>query len=708
MSLNSIMSIAKSGLAASQSGISVVSKNAANINTDGYVRLEQQQTATSYGGANGGVNVTAIKRATNEYLESLYFTSKGNESAANLKSDYLDQLQSIFGDPSDDNSVFSTISNALASFESAATNPTSSLIKGQIITNLQNAISQISSAANQVEKTAGQVENDISSTVGDINEILQNIVTANAAVTRGTVAGDATGAQEVLSGYITQLSNLIDVKVDYSSEGVATVYTNNGTFLAGNSASKLSYSSLNGESDNSINIQFTDGANQLNIETSIKNGNLRGLLDLRDNDIAKMSESVNQLAGKFSDAVNSIYNLNASVPPMNSMTGSDTGLIGSDSLGFTGKTSIGFADSTGTLVKNLEVDFDNSTITVNGGGSVSFGSDINGFVSALNTALGGDGSASFSEGRLSISASNSNNGIVFDEPANGGSVRGDKAFAHFFGLNNLISSTKPTSYSTGIKASDSSGFVAGDSFRLNLSNADGKVLTEKTITIPSGSFNDILNVMNDPVSGFGLYGTFSLSDSGDMIFTQKNGGDDYNVTMIDDTENRADTTVTFGELFGLSDKARNSRASNISVNNVIASNPSNLALATVDLTADNVGKVVIGKSDSSGAQALYDASSKAMNFYDNPLSSTKVRMSLSDYMSSVAGDIATRSANAEIAAESAASFKNDAQSRLSNSVGVSLDEELVKLTQFQQAYSASARMLTAADDMYQTLLDSIR
>jgi flagellar hook-associated protein 1 FlgK len=46
----------------------------------------------------------------------------------------------------------------------------------------------------------------------------------------------------------------------------------------------------------------------------------------------------------------------------------------------------------------------------------------------------------------------------------------------------------------------------------------------------------------------------------------------------------------------------------------------------------------------------------------------------------------------------------EAQSRMADNSGVSLDEELTNLTTYQQAYSAGARMLTVVDQLYQTLL----
>ena len=39
--------------------------------------------------------------------------------------------------------------------------------------------------------------------------------------------------------------------------------------------------------------------------------------------------------------------------------------------------------------------------------------------------------------------------------------------------------------------------------------------------------------------------------------------------------------------------------------------------------------------------------------------------------------------------------------------GVNLDEELVKMTQYQQAYSAASRMIQAAQELYDTLLSMV-
>jgi flagellar hook-associated protein 1 FlgK len=79
-------------------------------------------------------------------------------------------------------------------------------------------------------------------------------------------------------------------------------------------------------------------------------------------------------------------------------------------------------------------------------------------------------------------------------------------------------------------------------------------------------------------------------------------------------------------------------------------------------------------------------------------------MSVRRYMSDVAGDVGGRASQADSKAKSAQALLDTATSARSAQEGVNLDEELVKLTTYQQAYNASARLIQAAKDMYDTLI----
>ena len=70
--------------------------------------------------------------------------------------------------------------------------------------------------------------------------------------------------------------------------------------------------------------------------------------------------------------------------------------------------------------------------------------------------------------------------------------------------------------------------------------------------------------------------------------------------------------------------------------------------------------------------------------------------------------IGAAASNASTSATNATAAATEAQSRRSGVEGVNLDQELISLTTYQQAYNASARLLTAAKDMYDTLLAIVR
>ena len=81
--------------------------------------------------------------------------------------------------------------------------------------------------------------------------------------------------------------------------------------------------------------------------------------------------------------------------------------------------------------------------------------------------------------------------------------------------------------------------------------------------------------------------------------------------------------------------------------------------------------------------------------------------SVSAYASAVSGQIGQAASAAQTNQTSAQAVATEASSRLSTADGVNLDSELINLTTYQQAYSASARLVTAANAMYQTLLDMV-
>jgi len=64
-------------------------------------------------------------------------------------------------------------------------------------------------------------------------------------------------------------------------------------------------------------------------------------------------------------------------------------------------------------------------------------------------------------------------------------------------------------------------------------------------------------------------------------------------------------------------------------------------------------------------------------------------------------------ASADNSKNASAAVKTEADTRRASVEGVNIDEELVALTTYQQAYNANARMIQAAKDLFDVLANLI-
>jgi len=84
------------------------------------------------------------------------------------------------------------------------------------------------------------------------------------------------------------------------------------------------------------------------------------------------------------------------------------------------------------------------------------------------------------------------------------------------------------------------------------------------------------------------------------------------------------------------------------------------------------------------------------------------RSTISDVYETAVTAVGSAMAAARVESGAAQTLYDQAQARVSNTSGVNLDEEAANLMRFQQAYSASARVITAANEIFQTILQAAR
>ncbi|MDE2350818.1 MAG: flagellar hook-associated protein FlgK [Alphaproteobacteria bacterium] len=709
MSLNGILASSLSALQTSQQALSTVSSNVANINTAGYARRVVNLEAQVSGSQLSGVSVADIQRVTDQFLTQETLSAQASSSQASAVNDAYTQLNGLLGQPGDSSSLTTQLDNVFTALSSAALAPTSGTSQQGALTAFQNMASTISNLSSTIGGLQNQADQQIVTAVPTVNSLVKQIYTMNSQIQTATAAGnDSTGLLDQRDQAVQQLSQLISVRTATGANGQMIVSTQDGVQLVGDTYAQLSYAggsstgtypSIQLSNINPATGQAVGSATTL--DPHLGSGQIAGLISMRDGALAQFQQELGNFAQETANAFNAQHNANAAYPPPTSLTGRDTGLASTDSLGFTGKTTIAVTDSSGKLVSRIDVNFGAGTLSVDGGAATSIGTTVGSFVTALNSALGSNGSASFANGQLSISATGTN-GIVTQDDATTPASRGGAGFSQFFGLNNLFTSAVPTITATGLSSSDAGNFAAGGTMSFALKDASGNVVKTASVALTgSETIGGVISALN---TAFGGAETFSLGSDGSLGMTPSAAYANDSFAVTADSTVRGTTGLSFTQLFGLGPAATAAIASGFSVNSAISSAPQRLAFGQPSITGATVaGDQIVSSGDASGLQALQNLSSTKQTF---AAAGGMVAQSstLSSYAANFYQDVATRGAAAKSAATAQSDRLTAAQQAQSSVSGVNLDEELTNMMTYQQAYSAGARMLQVVQTLYNALL----
>ncbi|MDB5475430.1 MAG: flaN [Phenylobacterium sp.] len=700
MSLSVALQTATSGLMAAQTGLRAVSDNISNVNTPGYVRKTVDQQQLTVNGMGMGVQVTGVRRVTDQYLQLASLTAGSDSGRWGAFSQYLDNAQSLFGDPASNTFFFNRLDTSYAAFSAAANDPSNNLLRSQAIATVQDFVNESSRVNTQLSELGRTVDTRLLSDVDQSNSLLSQISRLNSDISRAKlVNADSSGAENIQSQLLDQLGGMISIKVSLRDGGGVDVRSPEGVLLAGDTAAKLTYNKT-GSTPGYITATGSGGSSTTQA-IKVDSGEIRGLLDLRNDKLPGISDQLGEFVTRAVNQMNAAHNAGSAVPAPASLTGRNTGLdLPTAVSGFTGANTVAIVDANGVVQRRVDIDFTAQTMSVDGGAPSATSPAT--FLSDLNGALGGFGSATYTaSNQLSISATGTN-GVALDE---GTSAKTGRGFSAFFGLNDLVRTNGFSTYETGLQPADPHGFTPGQQITFRLSQPDGKPIKDITVTVPAlPAMSDLLNSLNNNVSGVGLYGQFNLDANGVLAFS---GAQPLNASMsvVTDATQRGVGGPSISQLFGLGVVERDARASRFSLDPTIVADPTKLALAKLDLTVA-AGQPSLRPGDGSGATTIAQSGDQTLLFQAAG-SLGQVSMTVQRYAAEFGGAVGREAAAAGTQKSSADAVQTEADNRRQSVESVNLDEEMVRLQTYQQAFNASARMIQATKDLFTTLLQMV-
>jgi flagellar hook-associated protein 1 FlgK len=301
-SLSSVLSIATQSLLAQEAAISVTNNNIANANTAGYSRETvslQEASPTSSGSISigNGVTLTGIQSVHDELLSLRIQQQTSQQSSADAQVNALTQIQTLF--PTTGTSLSSAFSGFFTSLSALSSNPTSTADRQTVLSSAQTLVSQFNTISAGLSSPSSSLNTTVSTDVAQINQLSAQAASLNQQITQQNATGQTSGTlQDQLGQVETQLATLTNLTVTHGQDG-DSLSTGNGTPLVlGNQSYALQTSS-----DSAGNLQVLDSSGT-NITPSISGGDLGGTLQVRDNDIPTLQNSLDTLANQFATAFN--------------------------------------------------------------------------------------------------------------------------------------------------------------------------------------------------------------------------------------------------------------------------------------------------------------------------------------------------------------------------------------------------------------------
>ncbi|OYX47425.1 MAG: flagellar hook-associated protein FlgK [Alphaproteobacteria bacterium 32-64-14] len=704
MSIQSIMGTGLSALFANQQALKAVSTNVANVNTVGYSRLDVNFVSRQATGGLSGVSVE-VTRVANTYLAAAEMRGAADVSAADILAQFMDRAQGLLGDPSDSSSVFATLDPVFSSFGALAVDPASALRQSSALSDLKTLLTQLDTTAQEIAALRDESHARIISGIEEANSLMSGIARLNTSIQRATIGGvSATEAETEQQRMLDRLSEILDIRVQPRQLGGVEVRTSDGMLLVDIDAATLGLSSIsNGEAYAGVVMMPPRSTTEAAIDSHLTGGELKGLLRARDKELVNLQLAFGEFAAGAAEALNAAHNTGTSVPAPTSLTGRNTGLLATDQLNFTGVTNVAIVDAQGMVVRNLRIDFGAQQILDDQANVTTFANSIGDLQTALDSAMGGDGQVSFANGQLSIEASVPGNGIAIREDTATPSSRAGRGFSHTFGLNDLVTQSSPLSYATGLSGTDLHGFTAGQTATFAMRDTDGTILRRIEFTVGAGA--TVATLRADLDAALQGYAQTALSADGRLTLVPT-GANVARVDVLQDATARGDTNMSMSQLFGFGESLPLQRARSLDIRDAIDSNPALLATALADLSGAAAGQRVLSPGDGRGALAVEAASTASRRFADAGGLTGQVT-SISDYAARLAGHAGVRAEALEASKLAAQSVRDEVRARRMGEEGVNLDEELVKMTTYQQAYAAASRMIQAARDLYDITLNMV-
>lgn len=645
--MDGIFGSALSGLKAFQAAINLTSHNISNANTKGYSLREVEFSQSSLQLFGNGVEISGIKRVVNQVA----IDNVRSSTAAFHKSDSFYTRASnleAFSD-NDSTNLSKTATQLFDSLQKVNATPTSIPSRTLFMNQMSLLNNRIRAFSDRFAQENSTVNQELSQTASQVTQIAKQIADINEKITKTTPEAGLS-LQDQRDQLLEQLSEKISYRTYSHTDGSLDILIGPGNpLVVGNTANKMQVVA-NAENPEKLDLAMLISGNLVNVSQDITSGSAAGLIEYRDNLLEPMSQQI----GRFSLALRQEMN------QQNKLGMDLNGNLGDNLLSDVNTASLQSArvlpnqNNLGTSSMAVQID-DASQLTL------------------------------------------SNYRLIFTSPTNYDLVR--------LSDNSSVTSGAIAGFPSTISADGFSIQITGGSF-----NA-----ADTYLIAPMRNASAELSMLTTDPTKLAIASPVAVSNSNQNI-----GSGAIKLSNINDTSNASFATtgqlsppLSIEFLSGSSYQIRNANTNAI-IEGPIAYTPGSaqqvfptpggydpgysIELSGIPATGDrfNIQYNSNGFGDNFNGLKLASLQSKAI--MDNQR--TTFDEDFNNFISSLAVSINS----AQISQKSDRIVMDQASATRESISGVNLDEEAVKLLQYEKAYQASANAISTASRMLDALL----
>jgi len=654
-------SIGISALQAAQRAMEVTGNNVANANSPGYHRQLVKLAAQSPMHINGhsfgrGVEIIDIHRAVSAQLESAITAQKTQNGFVDAARLSLSQLQAMI--PLDASSLANQLGSVFNSLQLATSQMGNAASRGMVIANAENLANQFNSLSFAMDRMRTSLDDEIRLSVNRINPMLKQIAEYNTQiatfVNQGLSPNDLLDKRDEL---VNEIATLMPLEVQEGAEKQVTLLQAGDPLVIGGRAQQLQ---VGINSTGAIQVSVVKGTTSLDLSS----GELGGRLQMRNVLLVDYRQRLDDLAQEVTRAFDSLQatglgpaggfeRLTSQRPVMDV-----TRPIAEQGLTFAPREGSLFIGMTNTATGQRvlrEVTFDPATQ-----GLKDLAVAIGTAVPELQAFVSNQG------GTLSVIAAP---GFQFDFA---GGI--DTAPETFFSAGTTVTTTasgfptadQNTSFTYTFLGTGTIGVTAG---------------LQVQVTDPDGSVRGVFNVGQGYEAGQPLADVDGVSltiSAGDVV-----AGDSLVVRAIGNPDEGGLLNA-----IGLNTFFTGHDASSMRVSDLLRGNPEHLSTSRSPFAGDTSNlQRLISLQD---LTLMKGGTQTFATFFHQTVADIGTRLKVLEQQTETNQVLTTR--------------LHDQQQSLS---GVDVNEEMVQVIKFQQMFQSAAKFISAVNEMYQMLFQSL-